>query len=159
MNRDLHGAELIKLQPGTKRPWPTIVFHLSPPQETIQEMMEIRDLYLSHNTQVNVWIGIKLTGCMGCAQKASWWIGVAHRNFIPGSPPSTPPPNNWPPSIMLHELPPEQKADVIIKDIEWKIPTWLICHPHSVPDLEPPLPENLVLSPEIFRKQIIYFGY
>src|SRR5436309_12993430 len=96
MNRDLPGTELIKLQPGTTRPWPTIVLHLSSREETVQEMMEICGLYLSHNTQVNVWIGIKFINCIGRARKGYWWMGVAHRNFMPGSPPSTPPPNNCP---------------------------------------------------------------
>lgn len=156
INRDSPGAELIKLEPGTTRPWPTIVFHLSRRDETVQEMMEICSLYLSHNTQVNVWVGIKLTRHISLAQRRSWWMGVAHRNVMPGSPPSSPPPNNWPPPIMLHELPPEQNADVSVKDVEWKIPTWLICHPQSVPELEPRLPEHLVLLPELFRRRVIY---
>lgn len=150
------------------RVWPTVVFDASFPQsEEMETLLARRDWYLSHNTGINIWIGAK-----HFREAGKWWIGVAHRNFNPPTPPVEQQlPETWPPSIWMFQLPGidtgEYESLTTPRTEVWEIPTEMVFHPDPIPVYDPqiphlaseslknPLPSTLKLDLERFRDTIL----
>jgi len=118
------------------------------------QLLALRDLYLGPNTQVNVYVAIKVfSDDNGVANR--WWMGVWHRNVTLGS--LAPAPVNNP-IVELGQLPHNLntgKGHVLVsapRNEQFIIPTWLLYHPMQIPP--PAIPQNLVLDVEQFRLTI-----
>src|SRR5438045_3986036 len=70
-------------QQGTNKYFPTLVLEVGVSQ-TMPELLALRELYLGPNTQVNVYVAIKVfPDVNGDANR--WWMGVCHRNVTFGN--------------------------------------------------------------------------
>lgn len=121
---------------------------MGPEKEEIKDLFARRDWYLSDNTNVNVWIGVKLFRNTG-----TWWMGVARRDFTPSANQSHVSEKPWPPPIWVYQLPNEETGGYVPfsapRDEKWNIPTEWIFHPNPVPNLE--FPESFVVHVEEYR--------
>ena len=94
-------VNLIQLQPILGRPWPTIILE-GGNSEPVIRLIEHRDKYLGHTTQVNVYVGVSYNRNRYRATD-SWWMCVAHRDTnAPQPAPGTPP--EYPAPIIIGEL-------------------------------------------------------
>ena len=123
---------------------------MGPEKEEIKDLFTRRDWYLSNNTNVNVWIGVKLFRNTG-----TWWMGLARRDFTPLANQSHVLEKTWPPPIWMFQLPAEETGGYVFlsapRDEEWHIPTELLFHPDTVPELKTPFPDSFVVHVEEYR--------
>jgi hypothetical protein len=126
---------------------------MGPEKEEIEDLFARRDWYLSNNTGVNVWIGVKLFRNTG-----TWWMGVARRDFTPLASPSNISEKTWPPSIWISQLPNEETGGYVplcaSRDEKWHIPTELIFYPDPVPELKSSFPDSFVVHVEEYRDRL-----
>ena len=152
-------ANLIQLQPILRLPWPTIVLEVSN-SEGVPRLIEHRDKYLGHTTQVNVYVGVSYNRNQ-YRHTDSWWMCVAHRDInAPQAPPGTPP--QYPASIIIGELQktagnrwPNVNLPIPANASLWSVPAALLFHPEPVPLLNPPFPPSFDIDIEIFRQTIV----
>ena len=133
-----------------KRVWPSIMIDMGPEKEEITDLFARRDWYLS-NTNVNVWIGVKLFRNTG-----TWWMGVARRDFSSVANQSHVLEKTWPSSIWVSQLPNEETGGYVplsaSRNEKWHIPTEWIFHPDRVPDLK--FPDSFVVQVEEYRDML-----
>ena len=134
----------------SKRVWPSIMIDMGPEKEDIRDLFARRDWYLSNNTNVNVWIGVKLFRNTG-----TWWMGVARRDFTPITDQPHVLEKTSLPSIWISQLPNEETGGYVAlsatRDEKWHIPTELIFHPDPIPELESSFPDSFVVQVEEYR--------
>jgi hypothetical protein len=133
-----------------------------PQKEDIQALLSRRDWYLSHNTGVNIWIGVK-----HFRESGLWWMGIARRDFdaVPPAVMS----ETWPPSIWMYQLPGVEYGEFesinTPRKEMWEIPSEMVFHPDPIPQFDPldpipelkdPLPEIVVMELEKFRHKILH---
>ena len=134
-----------------KQIWPTIILDVAFQSEDMATLLARRDYYLSHNTGVNVWIGVQY-----CKENGTWWMSVAHRDFTAVRQPEQQVQDNWPPSIWLYQLGNGQYEPLTTPRNEvWDIPMEMLFYPDPVQVLEPPLPGYFRLEVERFRERIV----
>src|SRR5436189_2825958 len=116
-------------QQGTNKYFPTLVLEVGLSQ-TMPELLALRDLYLGPNTQVNVYVAIKVfLDINGDANR--WWMGVWHRNVTPGNPGPAPVDD---PIVELGQLPHNPgtgQGHVLVSAPRHEffiVPTWLLYH-------------------------------
>ena len=144
------------------RPWPTIVFEFAKSNENVPQLKEYRDRYLRADCGMNAWVGIKYYENSKPASD-TWWMSVVVRDVIR----PTPPPNSIaarePAIVVLGKLPiyPEnryEKLSVMQEGKIWSIPTFILFHPQSIPQLVPPMPQYFDVDVEEWRKFIVSEG-
>jgi len=153
------GANLIQLQPILGQPWPTIVLEVGN-SEGVPKLIEHRDKYLGHTTQVNVYVGVSYNRNR-YRHTDSWWMCVAHRDiYAPQPPPGTPP--QYPAPIIIGELQKTagNKWPIVNQPIPanasiWSVPTSLLFHPEQIPAVIPRFPPSFDIDIEIFRQTIV----
>ena len=152
-------GNLVQLQPNLNIPWPTIVLEVGN-SESVSELIENRNKYLGHTTQVNVYVGVSYNRTVS-REMDSWCMCVAYRDInAPQPPPGTPP--EYPVPIIVGELqktagnrypvvnlPIPQNASI------WSVPTHLLFQPEAVPVMDPPFPPSFDVDIETFRQGIV----
>ena len=134
-----------------KQIWPTVVLDVAFQSEDMVTLLARRDYYLSHNTGVNVWIGVQ-----HCKENGTWWMSVAHRDLFAVRQPEQKVQDNWPPSIWLYQLANGQYEPLTTPRNEiWDIPMEMIFYPDPVQLVEPPFPGYFRLEVEHFRERIL----
>ena len=139
-------ANLIQLQPILVLPWPTIVLEVGN-SEPATKLIEHRDKYLGHTTQVNVYVGVTHNR-NASRQTDSWWMCVAHRDiYAPQLPPGAPP--QYPAAIIISESQktvsnrwPNVNQPIPHNTSTWSVPTELLFHPEPIPVMNPPFPPS-----------------
>lgn len=150
---------LIQLQPIFGVPWPTIVLEVGN-SEPVSELIEHRNKYLGHTTQVNVYVGISYNRSIS-RQTDSWWMCVAHRDiYAPQSPTATGP--EYPLPIIIGELQntvgnryPKVNMPIPPNASTWSVPTHLLFYPEPIPVMNPPFPPSFNIDIETFRQGIV----
>ena len=152
-------ANLIQLQPILGLPWPTIVLEVGN-SEPVTKVIEHRDKYLGHTTQVNVYVGVSYNR-NEYRQTDSWWICVVHRDiYAPQPPPGAPP--QYPAPIIIGELQknasnrwPNVNVPIPPNASIWSVPTQFLFHPEPIPVMNPPFPPSFDIDIEAFRHAIV----
>ena len=152
-------GNLVQLQPIFGEPWPTIVLEVGN-SESITKLIEHRNKYLGHTTQVNVYVGVSYNR-NGSRQTDSWWMCVAHRDInAPQPPPGTSP--ECPGPIIVGELQknasnrwPNVNVPIPPNASIWSVPTQFLFHPEPIPVMNPPFPPSFDIDIEAFRHAIV----
>lgn len=158
------------VQPGTGEDYPAVVFEVAV-TEGFTAMIKKANRWLSDQTAVNLWIGIKYNRRANRADD-SWWMGVARRDFAAitaGRPANLGADEIWPKPVWIHSLPHNGTLDdgalqvpgdfLNVSDVRgdvWTVPLAVMCHPAlelGVPPQHPPIPD-LVISVDRFRINI-----
>jgi hypothetical protein len=91
----------VELQPILGLPWPTLVLEVGSSEE-ISTLVQNRNKYLGHETQINVYVGISYNR-NATRDDDSWWMCVAHRDINTRHPPPGTP-SEYPHPIIVGEL-------------------------------------------------------
>lgn len=123
-------------QKGTTQMWPTVVLEVARTQSQ-PELMHLMNLYLSAQTQINVFIGVKVYPDPANPNVfRRWWMGVYARNLNPANP-------SGPVTIgqLSHPHHPLLSAP---QNIIWHIPINVLFHPLIVPPNPPSTPQGFI---------------
>jgi hypothetical protein len=156
--------------------YPAIVFEMAN-TERLSDMLNKCRWWLSDQTSVNVWVGVKYERSRAAGDRAGdrWWMGVATRNVNPGIKPANLPPDQpWPAPVWLSSLPHNGLIPALpilagplpllstVQNLQWTIPIATIIQPLA--QIPPPLPPpanqqfpDLILHPDLFRGYILRY--
>jgi hypothetical protein len=151
-------------QPGTTNLWPTIVVEIARTQSQ-PELIELMGFYLSPQTQVNVFVGIKVfNDPLNRRVPKRWWMGVYIRQINP------PAPSRAHPGPLIHPRPicvgqlahPNYDLLTTPQNKQWMIPIDVLFFPVPIPPNPSSVPagfifpqQGLVLDVDQFREVIL----
>ena len=149
----------MKLQPILGLPWPTLVLEVGN-SEGIPKLVQNRNKYLGHETQINIFVGISYNRNLS-RDDDSWWMCVAYRDVnAPQPPPGTP--SEYPQPIVVGEFQkvngtrwPNVKVPIAQDARVWSVPSYLLFHPQPQPATVPPLPNTFNIDVEMLRERIL----
>ena len=152
-------------QPGTTSLWPTIVVEVARTQSQ-PELIELMELYLSHQTQVNVFVGIKVfNDPLNRRVPKRWWMGVYIRQINPPAPSPALPGLLLPPRpVCVGQLAhPHHDLLTTPQNKQWMIPIDVLFFPIPIPPNPPSVPagfifpqQGLVLDVDQFREVVLF---
>ena len=133
------------------KPWPTLVIEIGV-SENIADFRRRRQLYLNHETSVNVFIGVGYHRNTNPADD-TWHVCVAHRDINPGTPPVNPGPTR-PPFVDVFESNDEPTCHLLsVAQPQWvfQIDTDLMWYPQTPPQ---GVPQQFTIDCDAIRQAI-----
>jgi hypothetical protein len=106
------GIPGLPVQPGTGEDYPAVVFECAV-TEGFNAMINKACRWLSDQTAVNVWVGVKYNRRTN-REDDRWWMGVARRDcgaIAAETPANLPAKEVWPKPVWIHCLPHNRSLD------------------------------------------------
>jgi hypothetical protein len=119
--------------------------------EPLEAILTRRDWYLSENTGVNVWLGIKYF-----REEGTWWMGLCARHPIVDHA-SDEAHGGW---DWMAQLPGLESGEAFpsvhdVRNEVWKVSISLLFHPISMEDVRPGLPYEITVEVDKYRDRIV----